>query len=135
MDACPTLMISLLPGNYVSLFSSHPIPTSSLPFPPYTLLISSLTTLRREDYIRYAERRAALAGIVQSLLITKHLLFIGFSLVDDNFFQIISAVKKALTAEDPSSFTSGRFGTSLNVVANPRMFHHFVLFYFIGFVY
>lgn len=81
----------------------------------------AINCIIREDYIRYAERRAALAGIVQSLLITKHLLFIGFSLVDDNFFQIISAVKKALTAEDPSSFSEGRFGTALNVVSNPRM--------------
>jgi hypothetical protein len=38
-----------------------------------------------EDYLRYESRRAALAGIVQSLLITKHMLFIGFGLQDDNF--------------------------------------------------
>ena len=31
----------------------------------------------REDYIRYHERRQALAGIVQAFLITKHMLFIG----------------------------------------------------------
>ncbi len=29
-------------------------------------------------------QKAALGGIVQSLLITKHFLFVGFSLTDDN---------------------------------------------------
>lgn len=35
--------------------------------------------------MRYASRRSALRGIVQSLLITRHMLFAGFSLNDDNF--------------------------------------------------
>lgn len=52
--------------------------------------------LTREDYIQYSERKAALAGIVQTLLITKHMLFIGFSLNDENFFKIASTVKKAM---------------------------------------
>eukprot|EP00301_Raphidiophrys_heterophryoidea_P007460 c12888_g1_i4.p1 GENE.c12888_g1_i4~~c12888_g1_i4.p1 ORF type:complete len:770 (-),score=192.16 c12888_g1_i4:90-2399(-) len=50
--------------------------------------------LTREDYIRYSEKHQALAGIVQSLLITKHMLFIGFSLVDDNFHKIMDAVRR-----------------------------------------
>lgn len=62
--------------------------------------------LTRRDYIRYAETSAALggaarcqydvqsscmmslsllAGILQALLMTKHVLFIGFSMTDDNF--------------------------------------------------
>jgi len=45
--------------------------------------------LTREDYLRYADRRAALAGIVQALLITRHMLFVGFSLTDDNFHRIV----------------------------------------------
>lgn len=52
--------------------------------------------LTRQDYLRYAERRAALAGIVQTLLITRHMLFVGFSLEDDNFLRIADAVRKAL---------------------------------------
>ncbi len=35
--------------------------------------------LQRADYIRYELRRQALAGVVQSLLITKEMLFVGFS--------------------------------------------------------
>lgn len=45
----------------------------------------SSIVLTREDYLRYSDRRAALAGIVQALLITRHMLFVGFSLRDDNF--------------------------------------------------
>eukprot|EP00300_Choanocystis_sp_HF-7_P019814 c20440_g1_i1.p1 GENE.c20440_g1_i1~~c20440_g1_i1.p1 ORF type:complete len:540 (-),score=129.08 c20440_g1_i1:596-2215(-) len=60
--------------------------------------------LTREDYIRYAEKNEALAGVVQSLLITKHMLFVGFSLVDDNFHKIMDSVTRTtlLDTADPS---------------------------------
>src|SRR5262249_34866964 len=60
--------------------------------------------LTREDYLRYDSSRAALAGLVQGLLITRHMLFVGFSLVDDNFHRIADAVRLAVKRE--------RFGTS-----------------------
>jgi hypothetical protein len=79
--------------------------------------------ITREDYIRYAERRAALAGIVQALLITKHLLFVGFSLSDDNFFQIISAVKRAVAGEESgSNKQDGRFGSAMSLEHIPCKF-------------
>ncbi len=53
--------------------------------------------LTRRDYVRYAERNAALAGIVQAMLMTRHMLFVGFSLDDDNFHRIVDAVRRALT--------------------------------------
>lgn len=55
--------------------------------------------LTREDYLRYAERRAALAGIVQALLITRHMLFVGFSLTDDNFHRIADDVRRAIRGD------------------------------------
>jgi len=55
--------------------------------------------LTREDYLRYGERRAALAAIVQALLITKHMLFVGFSLSDPNFHRIADDVRKVLQSE------------------------------------
>ena len=55
--------------------------------------------LTREDYLRYDRRRAALAGIVQALLITKHIFFVGFSLNDDNFHRIADAVRQAIAPE------------------------------------
>jgi hypothetical protein len=59
--------------------------------------------LTREDYLRYAERRAALSGIVQALLITKHMLFVGFSLTDDNFHRIADAVRRAIRTAPPTA--------------------------------
>lgn len=52
--------------------------------------------ITKQDYTRYASRRSALGGIVQSLLITRHMLFIGFSLNDSNFFRIVDDVRQAL---------------------------------------
>lgn len=66
--------------------------------------------LTREDYLRYDAGRAALAGLVQGLLITRHMLFVGFSLGDDNFHRIADAVRRAVRREP--------FGTSLSVAGN-----------------
>jgi len=66
--------------------------------------------LTREDYLRYDASRAALAGLVQGLLITRHMLFVGFSLADDNFHRIADAVRRAVQREP--------FGTSLSVAGN-----------------
>ncbi len=57
---------------------------------PRTIVIT------REDYLRYEQKRGALYGIVQALLITKRMLFIGFSLQDDNFYRLVDEVRRAL---------------------------------------
>jgi hypothetical protein len=55
-----------------------------------------------------------MAGIVQSTLITRHLLFVGFSLDDDNFQRIFDGVRKARrppptdTQPVPENFISTR---------------------------
>lgn len=72
--------------------------------------------LTREHYLRYSEQRAALAGIVQALLVTRHMLFVGFSLSDDNFHRIVTDVRKALP---PSS--EGTFGTALFLERDPLL--------------
>lgn len=73
--------------------------------------------LTREDYLRYAERRSALGGIVQALLITKHMLFVGFSLDDDNFHRIADDVRKV--ARGARHDQDERFGTSIVLVDRP----------------
>ncbi|KAN0050425.1 hypothetical protein ACTA71_003549 [Dictyostelium dimigraforme] len=78
--------------------------------------------ITREDYIRYGDKNEALSGMVQALLITKHLLFVGFSLTDDNFYQIMSAVKRATsTGEDGSVRLKNTFGTALFLQRNDLM--------------
>lgn len=83
----------------------------------------------RSDYLRYDERRAALKGIVQAMLMTRMMLFVGFSMNDDNFHRIIDDVRKARVR---TSFSSGpdedieaahaphqRFGASLGLRNDP----------------
>lgn len=70
--------------------------------------------LTRDDYLRYESRRAALAGIVQALLITRHMLFVGFSLTDDNFHRIVYEVRTAIGAEHRQ-----RLGTALLLKEDP----------------
>lgn len=67
--------------------------------------------LSRGDYMRYGDRRIALRGIVQGMLMTRHLLFVGFSMHDDNFHQIADDVRKALGE-------GHRFGTVASVERN-----------------
>ena len=91
--------------------------------------------LTRSDYLRYDDRRAALKGIVQALLITRHMLFVGFSMGDENFHRIIEQVRKAvrgdgrclvcgspqtLEVEDrQETLPHGKFGTVLSTAPNP----------------
>lgn len=80
--------------------------------------------LTREDYIRYVERNAALAGIVQAMLMTKKLLFVGFSFSDDNFHRIVDAVRRAVRGgrgvetQDPSA---AHLGYALMLQDRPLM--------------
>lgn len=70
--------------------------------------------LARPDYLSYRERRAALAGVVQAMLITRHMLFVGFSLSDENFHQMIHEVRRAVG--DPTERPrKGPFGTALTL--------------------
>jgi hypothetical protein len=67
-----------------------------------------------EDYARYAQRSAALAGIVQAMLMTKHMLFVGFSLDDENFRRIVDDVRRALAGAPRE-----RLGSVVALFSNP----------------
>jgi hypothetical protein len=45
--------------------------------------------LSREDYLRFEGDGVALAGVVQAMLLTRHLMFVGYSLSDDNFHRLV----------------------------------------------
>ena len=76
--------------------------------------------LTRESYLRYEERNAALAGIVQAMLITRQMLFLGFSLTDDNFHRIIDAVRRAIRPEGGEA-SQGPFAQALMLERNPHL--------------
>lgn len=64
--------------------------------------------LTQQDYLRFARERTALAGVVQSLFITRELLFVGFGLSDPNFHSILYDVRQAAGGR-----RSETFGTAL----------------------
>ncbi len=67
--------------------------------------------LTRSSYTRYDERLPALTGLVQAFLVTRHVLFVGFSLIDDNFHRIVDAVRRLRTAAG----SPARFGSALTL--------------------
>lgn len=83
--------------------------------------------IRREDYLRYSERRAALAGIVQATMLTRQMLFVGFSLRDGNFHRAVDDVRRALSGNKrkalgtalflaPSALTAELWQAELDIV-------------------
>ena len=73
--------------------------------------------LTREQYLRTGDSRAALAGVLHTLLLTRHLLFVGSSMVDDDLIRIAHEVRSALDTLGPAS--GRRLGTVLAVHSDP----------------
>ena len=69
--------------------------------------------LTRQDYLRYDGRRGALYGIVQALLLTRQILFVGFSLEDDNFYALVDEVRRAVEGTNGTPQLRSPFGTAL----------------------
>jgi hypothetical protein len=64
-----------------------------------------------EDLDRHAVEGAPLRGVVQSLLLTSHLLFVGFSFKDKDFLEPAAAVSRVRAAAEGAAGTS--VGTAL----------------------
>ena len=52
--------------------------------------------LTRDDYLEYGSSREALSGIVQTLLMTRHMLILGFSLTDEHVIELACTLRKAV---------------------------------------
>ncbi|KAI0558483.1 SIR2-2 domain containing protein [Gracilaria domingensis] len=73
--------------------------------------------LTRRDYMRYGDKRQALRGVVHDMLLTTHVVFVGFSMTDDNLHLIIDEARECLegkSGKDPV----GVFGTILSLREN-----------------
>ena len=75
--------------------------------------------LTRTDVIGYGKQHAALAGIVQALLITRHMLFVGFSLNDDTFHRIADAVRRVVRPPGRDADEAKPFGTAVVLRREP----------------
>jgi len=67
--------------------------------------------LTREEYLQFGDTRAALAGVLHSLLLTRHVLFVGTSMLDDDLIRIAHQVRSALQLQ--GSGAGRRTGTLL----------------------
>lgn len=77
---------------------------------------ASSMVLTREDYLRLPRSNGALFGLVQAMLMTRHMLFIGYSLSDEDFHQLVDEVRAARAAGPDQHRT---FGTVLTLFDDP----------------
>ena len=73
--------------------------------------------LTREQYLRSGDTGSALAGVLQSLLLTRHVLFVGTSMLDDDLIRIAHQVRTAL--DRPGDGDHRRTGTVLALREDP----------------
>ena len=73
--------------------------------------------LTREQYLRTGDHRAALSGVLHTLLLTRHVLFVGSSMLDDDLIRIAHEVRSALHQLGPAS--QRRLGTVLALAEDP----------------
>jgi hypothetical protein len=73
--------------------------------------------LTRSDYMSLIRQRSALFGIVQALLVTKHLLFVGYSLGDEDFHQLADEIRTAIVPATADQ--CARQGTVLAIQDSP----------------
>jgi hypothetical protein len=66
--------------------------------------------LTRSDFLDMPRQYGALIGLVQGMLLMRHMMFIGYSLQDEDFQELIHEVRKARGADD-----GGRHGTVLTL--------------------
>ena len=68
--------------------------------------------LTRGHYLEFDGQRGALAGVVQGLLMTRHVLFAGFGMADENFLKLAHGVRQVREDERP-------LGTALSLLEDP----------------
>lgn len=79
--------------------------------------------LTREDYTSFDERWRPVASIVQALLVARYVMFVGFSLEDDNFIRLGTDVSRLLSeTTTPDGAVSHReVGSVLTLGPRPEL--------------
>ncbi len=108
----------------------HTIPYDGPPFreKPWVMKLHGCVSrpkdivLSRRTFLQYETRRAALAGMLASLMVTRHMLFVGSSFSDDNVLRIAEEVQRLWTETgvrpEPQK---ALFGTNLAVGSSPLL--------------
>lgn len=80
-----------------------------------TLAQPEQTVITRADYLQMPRRFGALMGLVQGMLLTRHMLFVGYSLRDEDFHELVHEVQLAREGLD----AAGEYGTVLTLFDDP----------------
>ncbi len=96
-DNCYELALSALGKDFTVLPGKRAVPGR-----PWLLKLHggvehpNSIVLTRRHYVEHGDSAAPLSGLVQAQLLTGHLLFVGFSLVDDTFARLTHQVLRVL---------------------------------------
>lgn len=80
-----------------------------------TVTDPSTIVLTREDYLGHGRGREALSALAKAMLLTRHLLFVGFGLADDHFHELMHDVRAVLS----KNTTRAKLGTALMLEPDP----------------
>lgn len=69
--------------------------------------------LTRQDYLAYASSRSALSSLATAMLMTRHLLFVGFGFNDDHFHRLLHDVKSVYATDGQDDESRPLIGTAL----------------------
>ncbi|HSK23770.1 MAG TPA: SIR2 family protein [Egicoccus sp.] len=76
--------------------------------------------LTRSQLLDFSTERGPLAGVLQMLLLTNHLLFVGYSMSDPSLHAAVHAVRRALEQE-PDVGDAPVMATSLQIAPSPAL--------------
>ena len=71
--------------------------------------------LTRADYLGLPSQRGALVGLVQAMLLTRHMLFVGYSLSDEDFHSVMNDVSRARAG----MLDAPKIGTAMTLFDDP----------------
>jgi hypothetical protein len=100
--------LSVIPDSHVTDSPNWLLKLHGSATEPHTIVLT------RDDYLGYNTSREALSAIVKANLITRHILFVGFGLVDPHFHQIMHDVKRALPG-------MASFATAITEIDEPHL--------------
>ena len=69
----------------------------------------------RDSYLQMTRQSRALMGLVQAMLLTRHMIFVGYSLRDEDFHELMFEVRSAFPNGKPKEL----LGTVLTLVEDP----------------
>jgi hypothetical protein len=69
----------------------------------------------RDSFLQMTRQSRALMGLVQAMLLTRHMIFVGYSLRDEDFHELMFEVRSAF----PESRPKQKLGTVLTLVEDP----------------